>query len=190
MATLARQKRLQPVVEAAEPHSIHMFSTELGWMGLAWRDSEVTRLTFGHATLRAAAHEVAIYLPAVQDNEFPSWIGRLVKRLENFAAGKHDSFLDVPLELSHLTGFQSKVIAACRAIRAGRTRSYADLAAQAGSPRAARAVGNVMRSNRYPLIIPCHRVIGSNGRLCGFTSPQGISMKERLLERERSAAEA
>ena len=66
----------------------------------------------------------------------------------------------------------------------GQTLSYAELAAKAGSPKAARAVGSVMAQNRVPLIIPCHRVVGSGGHLGGFSAPRGIAFKKQLLELE------
>jgi len=62
--------------------------------------------------------------------------------------------------------------------------TYGELADLAGYPGAARAVGSVMSSNRYPIIIPCHRVVGSAGSLGGFSAPQGISLKERMLTLE------
>src|SRR5437762_530922 len=62
--------------------------------------------------------------------------------------------------------------------------TYGDLSAAAGAPGAARAVGNVMAQNRYPIIVPCHRVVGSAGSLGGFSARDGISMKRRMLEME------
>ena len=161
-----------------------MFSTELGWMALAWRNDTVLRLSFGFANPRAARESITSPIDHCELDKLPRPIAKIVKRLTRFAAGSPDDFQDVPLDLTHLTPFQLRVIHDCRAIPAGETKAYAELAKLAGSPRAARAVGNVMRSNRHPLIVPCHRVIGSNGALRGFTSPQGLSMKERLLARE------
>src|SRR5262249_44145452 len=105
-------------------------------------------------------------------------------RLQSYAAGNDESFGDVPLDLSHLSAFQGRVVRACRKISRGRVRSYGELAAVAGSPGAARAVGNVMAQNRYPIIVPCHRVVGSAGALGGFSARDGISMKRRMLEME------
>jgi methylated-DNA-[protein]-cysteine S-methyltransferase len=118
------------------------------------------------------------------ERELTPYIARTIERLQKFAAGEPDDFSGIELDLSHLTDFQRRVVNACRRIKAGRSCSYAELAAKAGSPRAARAVGNVMRGNRYPLIVPCHRVIAASGKLGGFTSPQGLAMKQKLLERE------
>ncbi len=75
-------------------------------------------------------------------------------------------------------------MAACRRIPWGQTRSYAQLAAVAGRPGAARAVGSVMAKNRVPLVVPCHRVIASSGQLGGYSAPQGLSLKRRLLAME------
>lgn len=163
----------------------YAFPSDLGWMAVAFRGDCLTRISFGHPSSAAAAAALGSEAEFVADErELPRAIARTVERLQRFAAGEADDFQDVQLDLSELTAFQLKVVKACRKIKAGQSRSYADLAAVAGSPRAARAVGNVMRSNRYPLIVPCHRVIGSNGKLCGFTSPQGLAMKQKLLERE------
>jgi methylated-DNA-[protein]-cysteine S-methyltransferase len=114
----------------------------------------------------------------------------LVQRLSAYAEGRADTFLDVSLDLSHLTDFQREVVTLCRHIGYGKTLSYAELAARAGSPRAARAVGNVMRTNRFPLLVPCHRVVGSAGALGGYSAPDGLRMKERLLRMEAEGVEA
>ena len=93
-------------------------------------------------------------------------------------------FSDVPLALDHLTPFGRRVVAACRRIPWGQTRSYGELAAECGSPGAARAVGSVMAKNRYPLIVPCHRVLAAGGELGGYSAPDGLKMKRRLLAME------
>ena len=112
----------------------------------------------------------------------------LLERLVRYAAGAADDFFDVPVLLGAMTPFQRRVVASCRAIPCGSTRTYGQLAASAGSPGAARAVGQVMASNRIPLIVPCHRVIAASGGLGGFSAPQGVVMKKRLLAMEQLAA--
>src|SRR5207237_10388998 len=90
----------------------------------------------------------------------------------------------VAVYVSHLSAYQNRVVRACRRIGRGRVRSYGELAAAAGAPGAARAVGNVMAQNRYPIIVPCHRVVGSAGSLGGFSARDGINMKRRMLHME------
>lgn len=164
----------------------HVFPTGLGWMALAWSESCLLRLTFGHPSAAAAI----AYLEedggwaSTQSDELPDWVADLVARLQSYAAGRDESFDDVPLDFSHLTDFQRRIVRACRRIRPGRVKSYGELAAAAGSVGAARAVGNVMAKNRYPIIVPCHRVVGSAGNLGGFSAPDGLSTKRRMLALE------
>ncbi len=112
-----------------------------------------------------------------------SGLGDTVKA---FFAGQPIGF-DVELDLSETTAFEASVIAAARRIPYGETVSYSELARSAGSPRAARAVGTVMAGNRFPLIVPCHRVVRSDGTLGGFSAPDGVDMKRRLLALEGHA---
>ena len=80
--------------------------------------------------------------------------------------------------------FQRRVLNQCRRVPCGATISYARLAAKAGYPGAARAVGNCMAGNPIPLIVPCHRVVCSDGRLGAYSAPGGTAMKRRLLALE------
>lgn len=108
----------------------------------------------------------------------------LVRRLQRFAVGTVDTFGDVRLDVSGMTPFQRRVVAQARRIPYGSTLSYGELARRARAPRAARAVGSVMAQNRFPLIVPCHRVVGSSRRLGGFSAPCGVGTKRRLLRLE------
>jgi methylated-DNA-[protein]-cysteine S-methyltransferase len=98
-------------------------------------------------------------------------------------------FSYVPLALDHLTPFARQVVVACRRISWGLVSSYGELAARCGSPGAARAVGSVMAKNRYPLVVPCHRVLAAGGALGGYSAPDGLRMKRRLLAMERNATD-
>jgi methylated-DNA-[protein]-cysteine S-methyltransferase len=170
------------------------FLTDLNWMAIAWRDDVLVGAAFGHASRRAAEMSLA-RIPGLKESlyradvvshpdDFPTWTADLVDRLTRFAEGEPVSFASVPLALGHLTPFAGKVVAACRRIPWGQTRSYGDLAAECGSSGAARAVGSVMAKNRYPLIVPCHRVLAAGGEIGGYSAPDGLKMKRRLLEME------
>jgi len=103
-------------------------------------------------------------------------------QLLDYLAGRRRAF-DLPLDLADVTEFQKQALSACAAIPYGETRSYTDLARQVGRAGAARAVGSAMAHNPLPLIIPCHRVLRSDGSLGGFGG--GLPLKERLLKLER-----
>jgi methylated-DNA-[protein]-cysteine S-methyltransferase len=166
--------------------STHVFPSNLGWMALAWTDRGLTRFTFGHPSAAAAiaSLEADADWTTTRAGDLPPWVADLAARLAGYAAGDEVRFDDVPLDLSHLTPFQRKVVTQCRKIGRGRTRSYGEVAASVGAPGAARAVGTVMAKNRFPIIIPCHRVVGAGQSLGGFSAPNGLDMKRRMLDLE------
>jgi len=91
----------------------------------------------------------------------------------------------IPLDLDRLSPFHRSVLTACREIRFGQTITYAELAARAGRPAAARAVGSALAKNPLPLLVPCHRVLRSDGQIGGFSAPGAITVKKRLLLHEQ-----
>jgi methylated-DNA-[protein]-cysteine S-methyltransferase len=104
------------------------------------------------------------------------------RQLREYFAGRRQT-LDLPLDLSGRTEFQRRVLEACQGIGYGETVSYGELALRAGHPGAARAVGQVMATNRLALVVPCHRVVASGGGLGGYGL--GLGMKQALLAMER-----
>lgn len=111
-------------------------------------------------------------------NEMTRWA---VKELEEYFQGKRKVFT-VPC-VSQGTDFQKRVWEALIQIPYGETRTYKEIAAAAGNPKASRAVGMANNRNPIPIIIPCHRVIGTNGSLTGYAG--GLKVKEYLLKLER-----
>ena len=164
----------------------HVFPSDLGWMALVWTGEGLTRFTFGHPSAAAAiaSLEAEDGWTTSDGQRAPAWIADLAGRLQSYAAGNTEQFGDVPLDLTHLSAFQNRVVRWCRKIDRGRVKTYGELAAAAGSPGAARAVGSVMSKNRFPIIVPCHRVVGAGGSLGGFSARDGLNMKRRMLELE------
>ncbi len=118
--------------------------------------------------------------PAAQishDPDFSDWTHQVVSFLEAPERG-----LDLPLDIQG-TAFQRRVWAALRAIPAGSTLSYTEVATRIGEPTAVRAVAGACAANKLAVAIPCHRVVRQNGDLSGYR--WGIERKRRLLERER-----
>ncbi len=160
------------------------FESDLGWIAAAWSGGVLARLTFGHSSPQVAVSCLAVgEVPTAATRSMKS----LMRRLQSFASGnRNDDFLDILLLVSGMTVFQQAVIERCRRIPAGETLSYAGLGQAAGYPGAARAVGRVMATNRFPLIVPCHRVVSASGAIGGFSAPDGIDMKRRLLKPEQT----
>jgi methylated-DNA-[protein]-cysteine S-methyltransferase len=115
-------------------------------------------------------------------NGAASKVNELVRRLQAYFAGEHRSFEDVELELDGWTPFQLAVLHALRRVPYGEVVSYSDLARLAGHPRAQRAAGSFCARNRFGVVVPCHRVVASNG--LGSYGTLGLEYKQRLLALE------
>jgi len=113
----------------------------------------------------------------------PGLLPDLSERIVWYFQGRPTEFA-VPIDLSGLTDFQRAVLLACRRIGYGQTSTYGQLARAIGRPRAARAVGAALARNPIPLVVPCHRVLRSDGALGGFTAEQGIELKRKMLRLE------
>ncbi len=181
VAPRKRSSRLPRTDNQTTP-SVHPFPTDLGWMGIVWHGPQPLRIIMGYPS--RAALLATLEADVATANSPSAEIQDLAERLADYAAGKNVEFQDVRLDLSHLSDFQRRVAELCRRIPRGKTLSYGQLAAKAGNPGAARAVGSVMSSNRFPILIPCHRVVGTGGKLGGFSAPEGISVKQKMLQLE------
>ena len=109
--------------------------------------------------------------------------GAAARQVGEYLAGRRTAF-DVPVDLSAVTAFQRQVLLAACQIPRGQVRTYSDLARQIGRPKAARAVGQALGSNPVPIVVPCHRVLASDGSLRGYSGGGGLATKERLLRLE------
>lgn len=110
---------------------------------------------------------------------------RMQQALTRYVAGAPVQWPRVPMAFRELPDFTRTVLRTLmREVGHGQTVSYGDLAALAGSPQAARAVGQIMANNNWPLIVPCHRVLDSAGELTGYSGANGLEMKEYLLKLE------
>jgi methylated-DNA-[protein]-cysteine S-methyltransferase len=160
--------------------SIDSCQTSWGWLGMASSPSGLLALTLPKPTKEQALKPLLERWGEKRPGEDPRLDG-LKTKLQRYFDGQQVLF-DEPLDLSEATAFQRRVWSAVRDIPYGETRSYGEIARQAGSPGAARAVGRAMATNPVPIVVPCHRVIGSDGDLRGFGG--GLDLKRRLLEME------
>jgi methylated-DNA-[protein]-cysteine S-methyltransferase len=161
---------------------LFVFPSQLKWMAVVTSGTTVKQVTFNHPSAEAAKAAIDSQLLAhaiAGGADSP-----MVCRLQAYAAGMADDFLDISVDLGQPSVFQRRVLEQCRRIPYGSTLGYAELAAMAGHPGAARAVGNCMAANRIPLLIPCHRVVCSGGRLGSYSAPGGTDTKRRLLALE------
>jgi O-6-methylguanine DNA methyltransferase len=126
----------------------------------------------------------------------PEWFGELVRFLQGYysAALKHQTtpeFADQwalwrgRLDWSQVTPFQRQVLEVVGKIPCSRVMMYGEVAAKVGKRGASRAVGAAVGANPWPVLVPCHRVMGASGKLTGFSAPGGVGAKKRMLEMER-----
>ena len=162
-----------------------VFDTSLGWIAAVMSHRGVVRMCLPEPTPDAAIDRCMPELEqAARD---PERVSSVAAAVEAYCAGKRPDLSDVPVDMTGASQFFAQAWEACRTIPAGETRSYAWLAAAAGSPRAARGAGQAMARNRVPLLVPCHRVVGSDGTLHGFGG-SGLGLKARLLELESTVS--
>lgn len=159
--------------------AIDSCQTAWGWVGIASSPSGLLALTLPEPTQERALKPL-LERWGGQPHDDPR-LGGLKRKLQQYFDGQRVLF-DEALDLSGATAFQRRVWLAVRGIPYGETRSYGQIAHQAGSPGAARAIGRAMAANPVPIVVPCHRVIGSDGNLRGFGG--GLDLKRRLLEME------
>jgi methylated-DNA-[protein]-cysteine S-methyltransferase len=113
--------------------------------------------------------------------EAPARLDPVRRELDEYFEGRREQF-DIPIDWSHLAGFTREVLRATAKIGFGEVSTYAGVATAAGSPRAVRAAGNALGANPMPVIVPCHRVLRTGGKLGGYTG--GLERKEFLLRLE------
>jgi len=108
----------------------------------------------------------------------PKRSSALARELDQYFNGRRHEF-DIDVDLSGLTPFQTKVLVATAKIPFGSVSTYGQIARRAGNERASRAAGGALNHNPIPIVVPCHRVVGSNGALVGYAG--GLDTKRRLL---------
>jgi methylated-DNA-[protein]-cysteine S-methyltransferase len=165
--------------------AIDSCQTAWGWVGIASSPGGLLALTLPKPTQEMALRPLLERWG--EEQGYDDVLDGLKTKLRQYFDGQRVLF-DEPLNLSGATAFQRWVWLAVRDIPYGETRSYSQIARQVGSPKAARAVGQAMAANPLPIVVPCHRVIGSDGDLRGFGG--GLDLKRRMLEMERPLGES
>lgn len=153
------------------------FNSPIGWIGILDCEGILQRIKIGFVSQAELVRSFSVY--EVGPSRPTGDRLKLRQRFESLLSGKRDDLLDIQIDTSDLTDFQRLVIDKCRQVRFGETVSYGQLAALAGRPKTARAVGSVMSKNRFPIVVPCHRVVSATG-IGGFTAAQGLTTKRVL----------
>jgi methylated-DNA-[protein]-cysteine S-methyltransferase len=161
-----------------------LFDTPVGACALAWNERGLVGVLLPEASEAATRSRARRRFTDAQEAAPTPEVQRVIERIRGLLAGGRDDLADIALDLSAVAPFQRRVYEVARAISPGRTRSYGEIAAELGEPHAARAVGQALGANPFPLVVPCHRVLAAGVKAGGFSAPGGTRTKLRLLEIE------
>jgi methylated-DNA-[protein]-cysteine S-methyltransferase len=193
-----------------EPNKYAVFRTRCGYFGLLGTESSLRRTCLPLASRETVEAQLLKSLwplnpkpsPAGHDRRTrqspapcPELDTHLLETLQEEIAAYFDGARaevgrNTPITLDGLSPFTASVLAACREVRFGQTTTYSGLATKVGRPGGARAVGNALARNPLPLIIPCHRVVRSDGRIGGFSALGGTTVKKKMLDLEQGPSRA
>ena len=165
-----------------------LFETAIGRCGLAWGPGGLAGVHLPEASGAVTMARLWRRFPGMEAAAPPPEAAGAIARITAFLAGAPDDFRDLRLDLGAVGAFDRAVYAAARAIPAGTMVTYGALAARLGDPAQARAVGQALARNPWPILVPCHRITAAEGRMGGFSAPGGQATKLKLLEIEGALA--
>lgn len=165
-----------------------LFKTGFGPCGLLWSEKVCERLQLPEKSPMATRQRLTHDISDCEELDLrlaPGWVQGAVLSVQRLLSKGQADFSSIPIDMRPMPPFFRQVYEATRRIPPGQTLSYGALAQAVGSPGAARAVGQAMRRNPLPLIIPCHRVVAAGGKAGGFSAFGGVVTKQHLLALER-----
>jgi methylated-DNA-[protein]-cysteine S-methyltransferase len=166
-----------------------LFETAIGRCGIAWGSSGIVGVQLPEAAGAERARLLQRF-PGAIEAEPPAAVRAVIESIVGLLSGQSPDLGSVELDMRDLPEFDRRVYEITRAIPRGATRSYGEVAAELGDPGAARAVGQALGRNPFPIIVPCHRVLAAAGRPGGFSAHGGVATKLRLLAIEGAPGNA
>jgi methylated-DNA-[protein]-cysteine S-methyltransferase len=154
-----------------------VFETALGRCAVRWSELGIAGVVLAPARMLRTASQA-------RDGAIPERVGEAIAGIVALLRGERRDLRAIVLDERGIDGFRSRVYAATREIGPGETASYGEIATAIGAPGAAREVGAALGRNPFPIVVPCHRVLASDGALRGFSAPGGVATKRRMLEIE------
>lgn len=164
--------------------SFALFDTPIGPCALAWGAQGLVGVLLPEASAAATRARAQRRFRGAREAEPPADVQHAIARIVGLLRGHADDLRDIELDTRALPPFIRRVCELTRGIPPGHTLTYGELAARLGEPNAARAVGQALGANPFPIIVPCHRVLAAGGKSGGFSAPGGARTKLRLLEIE------
>jgi O-6-methylguanine DNA methyltransferase len=158
-----------------------LFDTAIGRCGVAWSDRGLVGVQLPEDSQTETRERMLQRFPAAAETAPPPQVQLAVERIVALLEGEASDLSDVALDMEGVAPFHRRVYEVARTIPPGRTLAYGDVAARLGAGRAARAVGQALGRNPFPIVVPCHRVLAAGGKIGGFSAHGGTATKRRML---------
>ena len=165
-----------------------LFDTPIGTCGIAWNAKGIAGFHLPLATLDATRTRLQQRWSGAVESAPPPGVQRVIDRVLALLGGEAIDLGDIPLDLAEAPEFHRRVYEVARTIPPGRTMTYGEIAKRLGVPHESREVGQALGRNPIAIIVPCHRVLGDDGKMGGFSASGGVATKRRILEIEGASA--
>lgn len=163
-----------------------LFDTPIGPCGIAWGEDGIVGLQLPEKDASAARARLLRRHADAEEATPPAEVQRAIDAIVSLLSGEGVDLSFIKLDLDGVADFERRVYDVARSIPHGRTLTYGEIAKKIGDPGAARAVGQALGANPFPIVVPCHRVLGADGRAGGFSAPGGVETKIRILAIEKA----
>jgi methylated-DNA-[protein]-cysteine S-methyltransferase len=163
---------------------VALFDTAIGRCGIAWDEHGVIGVQLPETTEARTLARLRRRFPEATAAPPPAWVQRAIAGIVALLEGETIDLSAIPLDMAKVPPFERRVYEAARSIPPGGSLAYGDIAARLGAPGEARAVGQALGRNPFPILVPCHRVLAAGGKVGGFSANGGVATKLRLLSIE------
>ena len=165
-----------------------LFDTPIGTCSLVWQGDRIVGLRLPEASPANTLARIKRRWPGAAEQTPPPAMQEVIDRVLALLAGQRIDLSNVPLDFGDAPEFHQRAYAVARTVPPGQTITYGEIARRLGMPHESREVGQAMGKNPIAIIMPCHRVLGADGKMGGFSATGGVAIKRRILEIEGAAA--
>lgn len=166
-----------------------VFDTAIGHCGIAWSERGVVSVRLPDGSAGRTLARLHANFPGAAEAQPPEHVRHAIAEIVALLRGESRDLAEIRLDLDGVPDFHRRVYEVTRAIPPGKTLTYGDVASQLGMPGSAQAVGQALGRNPFPIVVPCHRVLGAGGKMVGFSAPGGVDTKRRMLVIEGAEAD-
>ena len=164
-----------------------LFDTAIGRCGVAWSDRGLVGVQLPEAGDTATHERMLQRFPAAAERPPPPQVRLAIDSIVALLQGEPSDLSAIELDMEDVAPFHRRVYEVARTIPPGKTLAYGEVAARLGAAGAARAVGQALGHNPFPIVVPCHRVVSAGGKIGGFSAHGGTATKRRMLAIEDGA---